>query len=147
MHSCFEHLASTKDVLLESGEDASRWLDVPLTVWEESRVMWGVPLCMVRAGSPRGPEFNPGNCRCMLSYETPKVIQGSIHQFFSPWLLARYYTREETMNAIRYISGTKLDDRIIRTDLDIGFVEGRQFGRGKTGGQVRVVWQVREWYV
>ena len=43
------------------------------------------------------------------------------------------------MNAIRYISGTKLDDRIIRTDLDIGFVEGRQFGRVKTGGQVRVV--------
>ena len=37
---------------------------------------------------------------------------------------------------MRYISGTKLDDRIIRTDWDIGFIEGRQYGRGKSGGQV-----------
>ena len=37
---------------------------------------------------------------------------------------------------MRYVSGTKLDDRIIRTDWDIGFVEGRQYGRGKSGGQV-----------
>lgn len=38
---------------------------------------------------------------------------------------------------MKYISGTKLDDRIIRTDWDPGFVEGRQYGRGKSGGQVR----------
>lgn len=38
---------------------------------------------------------------------------------------------------MRYISGTKLDERIIRCDLDPGYKEGRQFGRGKTGGQVR----------
>jgi nuclear cap-binding protein subunit 2 len=37
---------------------------------------------------------------------------------------------------MRYINGTRLDDRIIRTDWDAGFVEGRQYGRGKTGGQV-----------
>jgi len=30
-----------------------------------------------------------------------------------------------------------LDDRIIRCDWDLGFEEGRQFGRGKSGGQVR----------
>jgi nuclear cap-binding protein subunit 2 len=30
-----------------------------------------------------------------------------------------------------------LDDRIIRTDWDAGVVEGRQYGRGKRGGQVR----------
>lgn len=35
-----------------------------------------------------------------------------------------------------YISGTRLDDRIIRGDWDAGFVEGRQYGRGKSGGQV-----------
>ena len=35
------------------------------------------------------------------------------------------------------MNGTRLDDRIIRTDWDAGFVEGRQYGRGKTGGQVR----------
>jgi hypothetical protein len=38
---------------------------------------------------------------------------------------------------MRYISGTKLDERIIRCDLDLGYKEGRQFGRGRSGGQVR----------
>lgn len=37
---------------------------------------------------------------------------------------------------MRYVSGTKLDERIIRCDLDLGYKEGRQFGRGKSGGQV-----------
>ncbi|KAF7237435.1 Nuclear cap-binding protein subunit 2 [Varanus komodoensis] len=49
----------------------------------------------------------------------------------------RYYTRAEAEHAMRFISGTRLDDRVIRTDWDVGFTEGRQFGRGKTGGQVR----------
>uniref|UniRef100_A0A0B7AMB6 Nuclear cap-binding protein subunit 2 n=1 Tax=Arion vulgaris TaxID=1028688 RepID=A0A0B7AMB6_9EUPU len=48
-----------------------------------------------------------------------------------------YYTREDGENAMRYVNGTRLDDRIIRTDWDTGFKEGRQYGRGKTGGQVR----------
>lgn len=38
---------------------------------------------------------------------------------------------------MKYVNSTKLDERIIRTDLDPGFREGRQFGRGKSGGQVR----------
>jgi nuclear cap-binding protein subunit 2 len=38
---------------------------------------------------------------------------------------------------MKYIGGTKLDERVIRTDLDPGFQEGRQYGRGKSGGQVR----------
>ncbi|KAJ1973306.1 nuclear cap binding complex subunit [Dimargaris xerosporica] len=49
----------------------------------------------------------------------------------------RYYRREDTLDCMRYINGTKLDERIIRTDLDPGFREGRQFGRGRSGGQVR----------
>lgn len=48
-----------------------------------------------------------------------------------------YYTREDAENGMRYINGTRLDDRIVRTDWDAGFQEGRQFGRGKSGGQVR----------
>ena len=48
-----------------------------------------------------------------------------------------YYMRDDAENALRYINGTRLDDRIIRTDWDAGFIEGRQFGRGKSGGQVR----------
>ncbi|KAK3748628.1 hypothetical protein QZH41_016679 [Actinostola sp. cb2023] len=65
--------------------------------------------------------------------------------FFSRWRTLvltetntlRYYSREAAFNAIRYINGTRLDNRIIRTDFDQGFSEGRQFGRGKSGGQVR----------
>lgn len=38
--------------------------------------------------------------------------------------------------AMRYINHCRLDDRIIRTDWDAGFVEGRQYGRGRSGGQV-----------
>ncbi|CAZ85649.1 unnamed protein product [Tuber melanosporum] len=48
-----------------------------------------------------------------------------------------YYTHKDTLDAMKYIGGTKLDERIIRTDLDPGFKEGRQYGRGPTGGQVR----------
>ncbi|KAK9892048.1 hypothetical protein WA026_018247 [Henosepilachna vigintioctopunctata] len=48
-----------------------------------------------------------------------------------------YYTREDAENCMRYINGTNLDERVIRTDWDVGFTEGRQYGRGRTGGQVR----------
>lgn len=40
---------------------------------------------------------------------------------------------------MRYVNGTRLDDRIVRTDWDAGFIEGRQYGRGKTGGQVTLL--------
>ncbi|KAK4991433.1 nuclear cap binding complex subunit [Elasticomyces elasticus] len=48
-----------------------------------------------------------------------------------------FYTHDDALQCLKYIGGTKLDERIIRTDLDEGFVEGRQYGRGKSGGQVR----------
>ncbi|CAH0600289.1 unnamed protein product [Chrysodeixis includens] len=48
-----------------------------------------------------------------------------------------YYERPDSEQCMRYINGTRLDDRIIRCDWDAGFIEGRQYGRGKTGGQVR----------
>lgn len=48
-----------------------------------------------------------------------------------------YYTHQDALDCMKYIGGTKLDERIIRTDLDPGFIEGRQYGRGKSGGQVR----------
>ncbi|XP_055326937.1 nuclear cap-binding protein subunit 2 [Sitodiplosis mosellana] len=48
-----------------------------------------------------------------------------------------YYVRDDAENAMRYINGTRLDDRIVRVDWDAGFIEGRQYGRGKSGGQVR----------
>lgn len=48
----------------------------------------------------------------------------------------RYYSREDAEDAVKYISGTILDDRPIRVDFDWGFQEGRQWGRGRSGGQV-----------
>ncbi|EKG14739.1 hypothetical protein MPH_08014 [Macrophomina phaseolina MS6] len=48
-----------------------------------------------------------------------------------------YYNHQDALDCMKYIGGTKLDERIIRTDLDEGFAEGRQYGRGKSGGQVR----------
>ncbi|KAI1286922.1 Nuclear cap-binding protein subunit 2 [Halotydeus destructor] len=48
-----------------------------------------------------------------------------------------YHTRADARNAMRYVNGTRLDDRVIRTDWDTGFLDGRQYGRGKSGGQVR----------
>nr|CAD2167694.1 unnamed protein product [Meloidogyne enterolobii] len=48
-----------------------------------------------------------------------------------------YYTRADAEDALRYVNGTRLDDRVIRCDWDAGFKEGRQYGRGKHGGQVR----------
>jgi len=51
-------------------------------------------------------------------------------------LVPRYYSREDAEDAVKYISGTMLDDRPIRVDFDWGFEEGRQWGRGRSGGQV-----------
>jgi nuclear cap-binding protein subunit 2 len=51
--------------------------------------------------------------------------------------ILRYYTHEDAVDCMKYINGTRVDERVIRTDLDPGFREGRQYGRGKSGGQVR----------
>jgi len=48
-----------------------------------------------------------------------------------------YYLRSDAEASMRYVNGTRLDDRIVRVDWDAGFIEGRQYGRGKSGGQVR----------
>ena len=47
-----------------------------------------------------------------------------------------YYSPDDTEAACRYLNNLRLDDRQIRLDRDPGFVEGRQYGRGKSGGQV-----------
>ena len=48
-----------------------------------------------------------------------------------------YERREHALSAIAYLSGTKLDEKVIRVELDAGFKPGREYGRGKRGGQVR----------
>lgn len=45
-------------------------------------------------------------------------------------------THAMAVQALRYLNKTKLDDRELTIDLDSGFKEGRQYGRGVSGGQV-----------
>ncbi|GBG69369.1 hypothetical protein CBR_g4062 [Chara braunii] len=71
--------------------------------------------------------------------EIKRIIMGLDKNTKTPcgFCFVIYYTREDTEDCVKYISGTILDDRPIRVDFDWGFVEGRQFGRGRSGGQVR----------
>ncbi|KZT59772.1 RNA-binding domain-containing protein [Calocera cornea HHB12733] len=68
-----------------------------------------------------------------------RIIMGLDRNQKTPcgFCFVEFYTHAEALASMRYVSGTKLDERIIRCDLDLGYQEGRQFGRGKSGGQVR----------
>lgn len=48
-----------------------------------------------------------------------------------------YYNQDHMKSALKYVSGTVCDDRVIRCDADGGFKPGRQYGRGRSGGQIR----------
>lgn len=48
-----------------------------------------------------------------------------------------YFTRADAEKSVFFLCDMKLDERTIRVDYDTGFEEGRQYGRGKSGGQVR----------
>jgi len=68
-----------------------------------------------------------------------RIIMGLDRNTRTPcgFCFVEYYTHAEALASLKYVSGTKLDERIIRCDLDLGYAEGRQFGRGRSGGQVR----------
>jgi nuclear cap-binding protein subunit 2 len=68
-----------------------------------------------------------------------RIIMGLDRNSKTPcgFCFVEYEQQEYALNSLKYISGTKLDERVIRVDLDPGFRDGRQFGRGKSGGQVR----------
>lgn len=70
--------------------------------------------------------------------DVKRIIMGLDRAKKTPcgFCFVEYYTRGDSEAAMRYINGTRLDDRPIRTDWDAGFIEGRQYGRGKSGGQV-----------
>ncbi|KAJ8663843.1 hypothetical protein O0I10_000117 [Lichtheimia ornata] len=71
--------------------------------------------------------------------EIKRIIMGLDRNNKTPcgFCFVEYYHRADALDCMKYINGTKLDERIIRCDLDPGFKEGRQFGRGRSGGQVR----------
>ncbi|KAK5570485.1 nuclear cap binding complex subunit [Exophiala xenobiotica] len=74
-----------------------------------------------------------------LCGEIKRLIMGLDRYQKTPcgFCFVEYYTHQDALDCMKYIGGTKLDERVIRTDLDAGFQEGRQYGRGKSGGQVR----------
>eukprot|EP00026_Physarum_polycephalum_P016123 Phypoly_transcript_16966.p1 GENE.Phypoly_transcript_16966~~Phypoly_transcript_16966.p1 ORF type:complete len:264 (+),score=57.70 Phypoly_transcript_16966:52-792(+) len=71
--------------------------------------------------------------------EIKRVIMGLDRNKKTPcgFCFVELYTREDATDCVKYLSGTKLDDRVIRVDWDTGFNPSRQFGRGASGGQVR----------
>ncbi|KAL5668637.1 hypothetical protein ACJX0J_020858, partial [Zea mays] len=79
--------------------------------------------------------------------EIKKIIMGLDKNSKTPcgFCFVLYYSREDAEDAVKYISGTMLDDRPIRVDFDWGFEEGRQWGRGRSGGQV-VPWSYSNKY-
>ena len=67
-----------------------------------------------------------------------RVIMG-IHRYnLTPcgFCFLEFHTHLDTKMSLHFLSGYKLDGRILRIDLDPGFKDGRQYGRGKRGGQM-----------
>jgi len=71
--------------------------------------------------------------------EVRRVVMGLDRFSKTPcgFCFVEYYRRQDTEDAVRFLNGMKLDERVVRVDWDGGFVEGRQYGRGRSGGQVR----------
>lgn len=73
-----------------------------------------------------------------------RIIMGLDRNNRTPcgFCFVEYETHQYALNSLLYIGGTRIDERIIRVDLDPGFRDGRQFGRGRSGGQVRDEYRV-----
>ncbi|CAG8741845.1 12749_t:CDS:2 [Dentiscutata erythropus] len=66
------------------------------------------------------------------------LARGDLSAFLNPAEISEIsLTGRNALDCMKYINSTKLDERIIRTDLDPGYRDGRQYGRGRSGGQVR----------
>lgn len=89
------------------------------------------------SSSPSTRRLGPhANRRCG---EIKRIIMGLDRYQKTPcgFCFVEYQTHKQASDCMRFINGTKLDERVVRTDLDPGFKEGRQYGRGRSGGQVR----------
>jgi hypothetical protein len=73
--------------------------------------------------------------------EIKRIIMGLDRNKKTPcgFCFVEYYTRKDCLDGQKFLNGTKVDERIVRTDVDPGFKPGRQFGRGNTGGQVSLI--------
>lgn len=51
--------------------------------------------------------------------------------------MCRYFDHQCALDAVAFLHGTTLDERIVRVELDWGYHPSRRYGRGESGGQVR----------
>ncbi len=70
--------------------------------------------------------------------EVKRVIMGLDRNTRTPcgFCFVEYFDRSSALDCLKFVNGTKLDERVVRTDIDPGYLDGRQFGRGRSGGQV-----------
>lgn len=68
-----------------------------------------------------------------------RVIMGLDRYEYVPcgFCFVEYWNSGDSKVAKGYLNGYKLDGSMLKVDLDYGFFEGRQFGRGKHGGQLK----------
>ena len=68
--------------------------------------------------------------KCSRCGEIKRLVMGldRFHKTPCGFCFVEYYNHQDALDCMKYIGGTKLDERIIRTDLDPGFQEGRQYG-------------------
>jgi nuclear cap-binding protein subunit 2 len=71
--------------------------------------------------------------------EVKRIIMGLDRNDKTPcgFCFVEYVRRADTEDAKRFFNGMEVDGREIQVDLDGGFEEGRQYGRGRSGGQKR----------
>lgn len=76
----------------------------------------------------------------LINPRIKQLIMGLNQMTLTPcgFAFVLYDSHDAALACQRHMSGTMCDERTIRADLDIGFEEGRQFGRSKmTCGQTR----------
>jgi len=74
--------------------------------------------------------------RCGL---VKRIIMGLDRNTKTPcgFCFVEFFSNSDALNSKRELDYLKLDERHIRLDFDSGFEAGRQYGRGRRGGQVR----------
>lgn len=61
----------------------------------------------------------------------------SVYIFIIYFKNNRFYDHETAMTAVNCLNGSKIDERVIRVEIDWGFSDGRQWGRAANGAQIR----------
>jgi len=76
---------------------------------------------------------------CSRAGPVKRVVMGLNRHTKTPcgFCFVEHFTAEAALECVGRVTGLVLDDRIVRAELDFGFRDGRQYGRGQSGGQVR----------